>query len=68
MNKNTELRFRSRGAKLTEIVRELDSFPKMPTDYKQYTGIGGLSKNISQKIPPSLLSYISFVKKFLSFQ
>lgn len=43
MNKNTELRLRSRRAKLTEMVREMDSFPKMPTDYKQYTGVGGIS-------------------------
>lgn len=44
MNKNSELRQRSRRAKLTEMVRNLDSFPKMPPDYKQYTGVGGISK------------------------
>ncbi|XP_065199690.1 endoplasmic reticulum-Golgi intermediate compartment protein 2 [Planococcus citri] len=42
MNKNTELRQRTRRAKITEMVRNLDSFPKMPPDYKQYTGVGGI--------------------------
>lgn len=32
--------------KVVNVVRELDSFPKMPSDYRHYTGIGGLSKRI----------------------
>lgn len=33
---------RYRGKKLTEVVQKLDSFPKIPTDYQEYTGIGGI--------------------------
>lgn len=35
---------RYRGKKLTEVVQKLDSFPKIPTDYQEYTGIGGICK------------------------
>lgn len=44
MNKNSELRLRKPGKRIVDIVREMDSFPKMPKDYQQYSGIGGLGK------------------------
>lgn len=49
MDNSTGVRLRRRQ-KVVNVVRELDSFPKMPSDYRHYTGIGGLSKQINKII------------------
>lgn len=66
MNETSGLRLRRQQKKISDIVRELDSFPKMSTDYKQYTGIGGLStKYILLQI--KWFGYITFLTLSIFF-